>query len=415
MFLGIEIGGTKLQLGVGPGDGTLVALERFDVEPKRGARGILAHIEAAGRVLAARHDVRAIGIGFGGPVDASSGTVVKSHHVAGWEGVEIVDWCRRTLQLPSAVENDCDAAGLAEAHFGAGRGTKVMFYVTVGTGIGGGLVVDGRIYRGSGFGAAEIGHLRPGLLADRPESNVESLASGWGIAAAARERLSSPLSRDFVPLRPGAGRAFGDARHRSAEEEDADAEFVADLRQRCGGQLEELTTQMVAQAASEGNEVARDVLARACQALGWAVAQAITLVSPEVVVVGGGVSLAGETLFFAPLREQVDRYVFPPLLGKFRIAPAELGERVVVHGAGGGGRESSLNRSSPRTLCVALELGANLRQRIVDDRQVRDARLRAGDGSPASRATPARGRTPCPIAACRNPLRPRPARMRRRR
>ncbi len=90
---------------------------------------------------------------------------------------------------------------------------------------------------------------------------------------------------------------------------------------------------MVAQAASEGNEVARDVLARACQALGWAVAQAITLVSPEVVVVGGGVSLAGETLFFAPLREQVDRYVFPPLLGKFRIAPAELGERVVVHGA----------------------------------------------------------------------------------
>ncbi len=207
------------------------------------------------------------------------------------------------------MENDCDAAGLAEARFGAGQGSKVVFFVTVGTGIGGGLIVDGEIYRGSGSGAAEIGHLRPGLAADRPEMNVESLASGWGIAAAARQRV-------IELVRTG-----------------ADDDAAADLRNRCGQQPDAITARIVAQAAADRNSLASDVMARACQALGWAVAQAITLTSPDVVVLGGGVSLAGEALFLAPLRKEVDRYVFPPLLGKFRIAPAELGEQVVVHGA----------------------------------------------------------------------------------
>ena len=90
---------------------------------------------------------------------------------------------------------------------------------------------------------------------------------------------------------------------------------------------------MVAQAAAEGNEVAKEVLDHACQALGWALAQVITLLAPEVVVVGGGVSLMGEQLFFSPLRAEVERYVFPPLVGSYRLSPAALGELVVVHGA----------------------------------------------------------------------------------
>jgi glucokinase len=305
MFLGIEIGGTKLQLGVGPGDGTLAALERFAVEPRQGAEGILAQLEAAGRELVSRYAPSAVGFGFGGPVDTVRGIVVKSHHVGGWDRYPLADWCGRTLGLPAVLENDCDAACLAEARSGAGRGHKVVFYVTVGTGIGGGLAVDGQIYRGSGHGAAEIGHLRPGLHADRPEVTVESLASGWGIAAAARTRLSeSTATPDAV-----------------------------DLLGRCDGQLDLLTAQMVSQAAAAGNATATAVLAGANQALGWAIAQALTLVSANVVVVGGGVSLMDERLFLAPLRAQVERYVFPPLLGKYEIVPAALGEAVVVHGA----------------------------------------------------------------------------------
>jgi glucokinase len=334
MYLGIEIGGTKLQLGVGACDGTLAALDRHEVHPKSGAAGILDQIETSARALVARHRVSAIGIGFGGPVDSARGLVVKSHHVAGWERHALVDWCRRVLSLPSTLENDCDAAALAEARFGAGRGHSVVLFVTVGTGIGGGLVVEGKVYRGNGRGAAEIGHLRPGLHADRADQTVESLASGWGIAAAAQARLSDPISRAFVPITSGLARVSPDeVRQRLIETEEAEAEYTADLWERCDGKLDQLTTLVVAQAAGEGNEVAREVLSHACQALGWGIAQAITLVSPEIVVIGGGVSLMDQSLFLLPLKREVERYVFPPLSDSYEIRPAQLGEQVVVHGA----------------------------------------------------------------------------------
>ncbi len=334
MYLGIEIGGTKLQLGVGAGDGKLVAMERHEVRPALGAAGILEQIETSGRTLATRHGVKAVGIGFGGPVDAPGGRVIKSHQVDGWNDQPLVAWCDRMLSLPAALENDCDAAGMAEARFGAGQGSQVVLFVTVGTGIGGGLVLDGKIYRGNGHGAAEIGHLRPGLHADRPDQTVESLASGWGIAAAAQARLSETISHAFVPLTAGLNRnTREDVRQRLIQSEETAAEYVSDLWERCGGKIDQLTAALVAQAAGEGNEVARDVLARACQALGWGIAQAVTLVSPQIVVVGGGVSLADESLFLLPLRREVERYVFPPLAGSFEIVQAQLGELVVVHGA----------------------------------------------------------------------------------
>ena len=238
------------------------------------------------------------------------------------------------LALPALLQNDCDVAALAEARHGAGRGHNVVLYVTVGTGIGGGLVVDGHIYRGNGRAAAEIGHLRPGLHADRPDQTVESLASGWGIAAAAQSRLSDRISHAFVPLTSGLHSSTPDeVRQRLIETEEAEEEYAADLWERCGGKLDHLTALMVAQAAAEGNDVAREVLAHACQALGWGIAQAITLVSPDVVVIGGGVSLMDATLFLEPLRIETERYVFPPLVGSYEIVPAELGEQVVVHGA----------------------------------------------------------------------------------
>ena len=335
MFLGIEIGGTKLQLGVGCGDGgPLVALQRADVEPQYGAETILRQIERIGRPLIEQHRVSAIGIGFGGPVDADAGRTITSHQVDGWRDFPLADWCRRTLGTPAVLSNDSDLAGLGEARFGAGRGHRVVFYSNVGSGIGGALVVDGQLYRGGGGVASEIGHLRPGLQSDRPGQTVESIASGWAMAAAARARLSDPTSLPLGPLtdsdRPGKPEAV---RQRLIEREEADEQFAGDLLERCDGEIDRLTAAMVAQAAAEGNRLAREVFDRACQAYGWALAQMITLLAPDVVVIGGGVSLAGEELFFVPLRGQVDRYVFPPLRGSFQIVPAKLGEEVVLHGA----------------------------------------------------------------------------------
>lgn len=335
MFLGIEIGGTKLQLGVGAGDGSpLAAVERFEVVGERGATGILEQIAQTAPALVAKYDVQAVGIGFGGPVDVAEGRVVKSHHVDGWTDFKLVDWCRQKLSLPARLGNDADTAGLAEARFGAGRGANPVFYLTIGTGIGGGLIVDREIYRGSGLGAAELGHLRPGLNADRPDDTIESFAAGWGIAAAAQDRLAGPVTHRLNPLRTELRfRRPEDVRQRLIEVEEADEEWSADLLERCDGQPELLTAKIVAQAAAEGNHLAQEVLSRAWQALGWGIAQMITLLAPEVVVIGGGVSLMGDDLLFKPLREEIARYVFPPFVDRYRVEPAALGEEVVLHGA----------------------------------------------------------------------------------
>jgi glucokinase len=300
MFLGVEIGGTKLQLGVGDaGAGGLVALERAAIVPADGALGILRQIEQIARPLIAKHGVQAVGFGFGGPIDINHGRVVKSHHVAGWDGFALVDWCQKTLDRPAAIGNDSDMAGLGEARFGAGLGHRVVFYTNAGSGIGGSLVVGGRVYIGGSGIAAEIGHLRPGLDADAPTKIVELAASGWAIASAAR----------------------------------ADAQLAGELARQFNCPVENVTARHVADAAAAGNPAALRIFRRATQTYGWAIAQMITLLSPEVVVVGGGVSLAGETLFFEPLRREVERYAFPPHRGTYKIVSAKLGEEVVIFGA----------------------------------------------------------------------------------
>lgn len=335
MYLGIEIGGTKLQLGVGDGaQAELIAIERRTVDPTRGAAGILEHIDSVGAALLQKYPIERIGIGFGGPCNAETGRTTKSHQIDGWEDFPLVDWCRNTFQKETRISNDCDVAALAEARYGAGRGSRTVFYVTIGTGVGGGFVIDGQVYGQGRPAVAEIGHLRPGLHEDRPEATVESMASGWGIASAAVNRLSGNVSKSIEHVRPMLVQIAKSMRPQQlAYAALTDEEYKADLLERCQQVPEQLTAQMVAQAAAEGNEIAREVLGQACQTLGWAIAQVITLLAPQTIVLGGGVSLIGEQWFLSPVREEVARYVFPPLLDSYRIVPAELGELVVVHGA----------------------------------------------------------------------------------
>jgi glucokinase len=308
MFLGIEIGGTKLQLGVGTGSGLeFVDFRRLPVDPRRGAAGIRDQIALVGRELIHKHDVRGIGIGFGGPVDAARGITTKSHQIDGWEDFPFGEWCRRELGLEAVLGNDCDVATLAEARYGAGQGKKSVFYVTVGTGVGGGCVIDGQLLGRGRPAIAEIGHLRPGLQATDSHSTVESIASGWGIATTARQLLRE-----------------------ETVDTNADAQ---QLLHACQQDLEQLTAVMIADLARQGNSIAWRALDRAVMTLGWAIAQVITLIAPEAIVIGGGVSFIGEQLFFHPLRNYVARYTFPPLANAYQIVPATLGEKVVVYGA----------------------------------------------------------------------------------
>ncbi|MGA2221449.1 MAG: ROK family protein [Verrucomicrobiia bacterium] len=257
MYLGVEIGGTKLQVGVCDRRGRLRTLERRSVERERGARGILRQIEKIVPSVLGRYDVKAIGVGFGGPFDVERGRAVTSHQIAGWDGFPVRQWFARRFKLLTVVDNDQNCAGFAEAVCGAGRGKRSVFYVTVGTGIGGGLILNGEIYNGR-FGAAEIGHMK--LFVRNKWRTVESLASGLAI-----ERGVSTV-------------------------------------------------------------------AQAAQHLGVAIANAIALLNPEIVIVGGGVSLAGDQ-FFRPLRQTVEHLIFPPFRGNCRIVPSKLGQAVVVVGA----------------------------------------------------------------------------------
>ncbi|MGL4552271.1 MAG: ROK family protein [Gemmataceae bacterium] len=284
MYLGIEIGGTKLQLGVGADDGTLAAVWRGTVDPNRGAEGIREQILAALPALPMR-GVRGVGVGFGGPVDDPTRAVIRSHQIRGWDGFPLADWVGDVVGLPAVLGNDADVAGLAEARHGAGKGLSPLFYMTVGSGIGGGLILDGKIYRGAGRGAAEVGQLISGYLGDG-FLRLEEVASGWAIdRRASHQRRAAMTSAD------------------------------------------------VAKAARAGDDDARRLLEEVCINLAHALNDVITLLCPRRVVIGGGVSLLGEDLLFTPLRRLVEADLFEPFRGLTDIVPAALGEAVVVHGA----------------------------------------------------------------------------------
>ena len=292
MFLGIEIGGTKLQLGLGHGDGVLTGLWRGAVDPSQGADGIRRQIvqavpELRTQAKIERGQLRGVGIGFGGPVDDATRTVIKSHQIQGWDNFPLTDWIGELVGLPAALGNDADVAGLAEALFGAGKGLSPIFYITVGTGIGGGLIINGEIYRGCGRGAAEIGHLRVPDLQGMV-TILENMASGWGM-----QKVLTEL----------------------------------------GGVVNSPTAAEIAEQAARGDALARDVVGVAMDRLAEGICHVIALLCPRRIVIGGGVALMGERLLFEPLRKLVAERVFKPFAKCFDIVPAALGEEVVVHGA----------------------------------------------------------------------------------
>ena len=290
LALGIEIGGTKLQAGIGDGSATLRALVRAPIDPARGGEGIREQIPglidlALAEAKASKSDLAGAGIGFGGPVDGEK--VLVSHQIRGWSGFPLRAWLAEQSGLPVVLQNDCKAAALAEYALGAGKGCRRIFYVTVGSGIGGGLVVDGEVDVGQGLGAGEIGHTWVYDPRTKQSDKLENVASGWGLQRRAQE----------------AG---------------------------VGGEMP--TGQSVYAAAQSGDAAARKVLRETAELLGIGIANVVTLLHPEKVIVGGGLSLMGP-LLWDPLRASVQRRAFGPFAGRFEVVPAGLGESVVVAGA----------------------------------------------------------------------------------
>ena len=306
LALGIEIGGTKLQAVLGTTQGEILTRERGKAPAGQGAQGILGWFDAAvPRLLdeaATRgQPVAGMGVGFVGPVETATGKVLVRIRWR-WENMVSKRGSRQRFGLPLSFAMTA-TRGWAEYCLGAGRGTRHFCYMNIGSGIGGALVLDGKLHDGQGFGAAEIGHTYvPDWTVPSPgaASELEDLCSGWSI-----ERRF----RAGAVLEPGSV-----------------------LHGLCEGDRERLTCAMVAEAARQGDAECLETIDRVAQTAGLALANVIALVHPERVAIGGGVALMGDVLF-DPLRRYVDEKVFEQFRGRYEIVPCALGESVVAVGA----------------------------------------------------------------------------------
>lgn len=304
--LAFDIGGTKIAAGVVDAAGEVWS---FAVEPTHAERGPEDGVERlfdlGRRVVresrAAWEEIGAVGIGCGGPLDAGRGVLVAPPHLPGWNDVPMTELAEEAFARPAVLENDATAAAAGEHRYGAGVGTRHLVYLTISTGVGGGAVVDGRLYRGAMGNGAELGHVavdcdgRPCPGCGR-RGCLEAYVSGTSIAARAREALEE-----------------GDRTSALAE-------------------LTELTAADVAAAARAGDAVAQVVWDETTSMLACGVVSIVNVFEPEVVVLGGGVSQEGEQLL-APVRESVRATAISPAGRAARIVQSPLGERVGVVGA----------------------------------------------------------------------------------
>ncbi len=290
--IGLDLGGTSLKAGLVSAEG---ALSWLSARPSRADESAVAPAgvltEAIAELLGAHGDrVVALGLGCPGMIDPRSGSLVgRTAHLAHWDSFAVAEAVRRSYAGPVRVDNDANFAALAEHVLGAARGARVSLTVTVGTGIGCGIVVEGQVLRGARGGVGEIGHLPlDGRIACAcgVAGCVEPECSGSGLAARARE---AGLEAD------GAEQVFA--------------------------------------LAAAGERRAVDLVARLCDRLGASIAIAVQLLNPDVVVIGGGVARAGEALL-GPLRAAVRGYALASHSRGLRILPAALGEGAGVIGAG---------------------------------------------------------------------------------
>lgn len=294
-FLGIEIGGTKLQIVEGHSDGTITRRWRHTVHPAQGGEGIRRQIADTLRTAPGLGRVAGAGVGFGGPVQWKTGRIACSHQIEGWNDFDLGGWLQSLASCPVRIDNDANVAALGEAIAGAGRGKNPVFYITLGSGVGGGLVVNGRIYHGAPPGEIEVGHLR----LDRAGTTVESLCSGWAVDRRVREFIARHPESDLA--RQAAGEQAPGAR-------------------------------LLGQALRRDDPNAKQLLAEVVEDLAFALAHVTHLCHPEIIVLGGGLSLLG-----SPLRDGVAGVLPRHVMRAFHPGPfvalAGLAEDAVPVGA----------------------------------------------------------------------------------
>lgn len=313
-FGAIDLGGTKILSLVADAGGKVYGEDRRPARTGEGLEALMRRMEeslavARGAAGLKEADLAAVGIASPGAVDVARGVVPDAPQLPGWKDVPLRDLMEKQLGLPVALENDATAAALGEHTFGAGRGSQYMLFLTVSTGIGGGIIIDGQLYRGKSGAAGELGHVT--IDPDGPpcgcgaRGHLEAFASGSAIA-----------------------------RHGQALLERKEAPILARLAAKEGP----VTAEMMHRAALEGDEGCRQAFQEAGRYLGIALASFVNIFNPELIVIGGGVANTGE-LLLGPARRTMEELAMTQPLRDVRLALGQLGDRagalgmiVVLHG-----------------------------------------------------------------------------------
>lgn len=293
--IAIEIGGTKLQIAIGDSKtGVLGHIHRFYVDKEQGAKGILDKIEET--LNSFQEPIETIGVGFGGPVNIKTGIIAASHQIGGWSGMDLKNWFQTRYQVSVFIENDANTAALGEAHFGAGKGYEHVFYVTLGSGVGGGMVVNGQLYHGNIPGEAEIG-----LMAmDNTGRTLESCCSGWALDKIIKDKVKNPSNRSILKKLVGIN-TTGEAR-------------------------------FLAPALQQKDRTAVKIFEEYTDFLAWGLSHVVHLFNPQVIVLGGGVSLMGEILVHG-VSKVLPQYIYKTFQPVPKICLAALKEEAVLVGA----------------------------------------------------------------------------------
>ena len=305
--VGVDLGGTKIHTVVATPEGEVLGEDRRPTEAAEGPDAVLGRLIASiRRALASAGppsgEIAGAGISSPGPCDPRRGVVTNAPNLPGWHEIPIARIVSEQLGVPALLENDANAACYGEFRFGAGRGHQHIVYVTLGTGIGGGIIIDGKIYEGASGAAGEVGHII--IDQDGPPCNcggrgcLEALASGPAIARAAQAAVEAGRSPALAQLAAGAS----------------------------------LTPELVLQAAEAGDEAARQVIERAGYQLGLGLVGLLNVFDPQALILGGGLLGLGD-LYLEPALRLARERPFAQIVADVTIVTATLGERAGALGA----------------------------------------------------------------------------------
>jgi glucokinase len=296
VFLSIDVGGTKTAVLLSARPPEALGRIEFATLPDEGPERALQLIVESARSLLAQHGVgvKAIGVSCGSPLDRVKGIIQAPPNLSTWVDVPIRSLLEEAFDAPCQVENDANAGAVAEHRFGAGVGTEHMVFLTLGTGLGAGIIANGGLYLGAGGDAGEIGHVRlspTGPVGYHKAGSIEGWSSGGGIGQLAAQMLA----------RPGRSSALH--------------------------AVEKVTARDVGVAAQAGDAVARGILRRSGERLGQTLAMLMDVLNPQRIVLGGLAWRMGEP-FMAPMRRVMEREALPQTLRACEVVPAALGEKI---------------------------------------------------------------------------------------